>query len=393
MNLNDIRDAQPNTLIWDKEDRNSVTGLHLKVSPTGKKVFMLYYRAKTGKQRRIKIGGFPEITLAEARSRAKPILAKVSLGEDPKADWDKSRAENKIKELTVGDLYAKTLNEYWSKDRFIKSGWKKDVEGFWRNNLEETFGKMAAIKVTPAVIRKWHMGLEDKAFAANRSLEVLSRVFNYAEETELRPIGSNPCTAVEHFQERKRKRFGTLDEAKKLFELLDAKKEKSPASVAFLYTLIHTGARPISIEEAKWDDLTVIEKDGACYGILRFHGKSTDATGYEETVILPPTIMKIVETLPRIQGGKIFNCKMPKKLWQNVRASAGCEDLWARDFRRFFASVGMSLGVNVGTIGELLNHSSTQTTKTYAALMDEARITAVASISNHIDKILKGETV
>jgi hypothetical protein len=49
--------------------------------------------------------------------------------------------------------------------------------------------------------------------------------------------------------------------------------------------------------------------------------------------------------------------------------------------------------VNVGTIGELLNHSSTQTTKTYAALMDEARITAVASISNHIDKILKGETV
>jgi integrase len=92
--------------------------------------------------------------------------------------------------------------------------------------------------------------------------------------------------------------------------------------------------------------------------------------------------------LPKREDGLIFGIKMPSHLWRKIRKEAGCEDLWARDSRRTFATIGMSNGVKMDTVSELLNHSSVQTTKTYAKLNGSARSQAVETIASKMNQLL-----
>jgi len=63
---------------------------------------------------------------------------------------------------------------------------------------------------------------------------------------------------------------------------------------------------------------------------------------------------------------------------------AGCPDLRLHDLRHSFASAAISAGLTLPQIGELLGHSSTQTTKRYSHLMDEAAALAAGSIADRI---------
>lgn len=383
MNVESIRKAAPGETVWDKGDRNSVSGLHVRVSATGKKTFLVYYRTKAGVQRRPKIGDFGELTLAEARKRAKKITDMVAVGEDPKAEWDEAKAE-----LTVKELYDKVLKEYWDKPRFRASDRLRDVKSLWKNHLEPNFGTLKLSAVTVVVLRKWHSSLSERPYAANRSMEVLSRMFTYAEEVGLRSQGTNPCNLVPAHQEKKRKRYATPEEIKQIGVILEREFEAHPNGVVFLYLLLTTGSRPRAIERATWDQLQPFEKEGQRYGVLTFHGKSSATTGEDEVVILPPQAMAMLDRIPRTSDGTLTNCKMPAKLWKKIRDEVGCDDLWARDFRRTFATVGLSNGVGLSQIGELLNHKSAQTTKVYGKLMDNERVAAATSIASKVIEIM-----
>lgn len=379
MNIDQIRNALPNSSIWDDE----IKGLQVKVSATGKKTFFFYYRTKAGQQRRPKLGEFGSITLAEAKKAARKLRERIIAGEDPKGDWDESKAE-----YTVKDMYDITLAEYWNKARFINSDWKRHVTGAWDNHLKPTFANYKLSEVTPTIIKKWHSSLERTPYAANRSKEVLSRIFKYAEELGYRNQHTNPCVLVKSFQEKKRKRYATPEEVKHLGQILMRKFETHPREVTFLYLLLTTGSRPKAIADATPSQLQAFEKNGVKYGILTFKGKTSEKTGEEEVVVIPPQGMAMLEKIPRIPGGTLTNCRMPSKLWKKIRSEMGCDDLWARDLRRTFATIGLSSGINVGTISELLNHRSTQTTKIYAKLMDAERVIAATSIANSVEALI-----
>ena len=72
-------------------------------------------------------------------------------------------------------------------------------------------------------------------YQANRTLGVLSKKLNLAEEWGLRPDGSNPCRHVNKYKENKRERFLTGDEISTLGQMLDqveADGTENPAAVA-----------------------------------------------------------------------------------------------------------------------------------------------------------------
>jgi integrase len=60
-----------------------VTGFHLRVFRSGKKSWMVYYRTSAKKQRRMELGRYPIIELADARQKAKDALKDVTAGIDP----------------------------------------------------------------------------------------------------------------------------------------------------------------------------------------------------------------------------------------------------------------------------------------------------------------------
>ena len=67
--------------------------------------------------------------------------------------------------------------------------------------------------VTIAVL---HHDIRETPYQANRTLGVLSKMFNLAEVWGLRSDGTNPCRHIKKFKEEKRERFLSADEFTRL---------------------------------------------------------------------------------------------------------------------------------------------------------------------------------
>jgi integrase len=350
-----IKAAPPGAVLRDAD----ITGLHLRVFPQ-RKVYYLYYRTKSGVERRPKIGEYGTITLSQARKVAQGMLAKVASGEDPSGDWQ-------------ADRKAPTLAEFWVNTfqprHVVKKKSAAEMERLFNRVVAPTFGSEKLNAVSHKRVIEWMEGQAKAPMQANRALALLSKMFNFAVPRGL--ATANPCKGVERYQEIKRRRYMTADEARKIGAILSREAEANPASVAFIYLLIYTGARSGEISTARWNQL-----DGAT---LRLADGKTGA----RTVFLSGAALEILERLPRTSG-TITGIKSPKKLWERVRAEAGSQDLRLHDLRHSFASAALSAGYSLGQIGELLGHSSTQTTHRYAHLVEESAAAAANDIGNKI---------
>lgn len=84
-----------------------VPGFLCKITPAGRKVFMLQYRTNAGERRKPALGLYGELTVDQARSLAQSWLAEVRRGGDPGA----AKAEAR-KAPTVKELCAKFMEDY-----------------------------------------------------------------------------------------------------------------------------------------------------------------------------------------------------------------------------------------------------------------------------------------
>lgn len=192
--------------------------------------------------------------------------------------------------------------------------------------------------------------------------------------------GSNPCSAVPDHPEVKRTRYAQGGEIPAVGKVLEREAVNHPAEVAYIYVLIFTGSRPRAIERCTLDNLERLQNG---VGVLTFQGKSG-----REQVILPLQAMALLDKLPPDRE-TLTGIKFPRRFWEAVREEAGCRDLWARDWRRTFATVGLSNGLNLDGLGELLNHKDPETTRIYAKLLSEARVEMAAKIASKLETMLR----
>lgn len=378
MNTTDIKSAAPGDVIHD----DVVKGLHLRALAT-KKTFYLYYRTRAGVERRPKLGDFGTFTLAQARDMARAILERVAQGQDPSADWVASKDAP-----TVNDLFDRVkVEKKWADET---KPWPAEVRRMYGTVIGPIFGKLRVASITENDVETWYARLAKTPYQANRALSVLSRLMRRAERYRWRPQGTNPCAYVDRFTERKRSRFAHPHELAKLGPILEREATSHPRQVAFLYLLLFSGSRPQAIANATWTQLARVTVEGQVFGILEFDGKTTGATGEKERVYLPPQAMAVLDRLPVTTGPILGLKKVPRKFWHRVREEAGCPDLWARDFRRTFATVGLSAGHDKGVIGQLLNHRNASTTDIYAKLMDGTRREVAASTATAVAGLLTG---
>jgi len=83
--------------MWDAE----LSGFGLKVTPSGRKVYLVQYRlgGRRGRTRRVTIGQHGELTPVAARAEAKRLLGQVAVGRDPASDRDKAKADKTVTAL------------------------------------------------------------------------------------------------------------------------------------------------------------------------------------------------------------------------------------------------------------------------------------------------------
>lgn len=360
----DLNEANIKTAkVGDVLNDDKVVGLSLRIFPV-RKSFYLYYRIN-GTQRRPKIGDYGSMTLAQARSTARTLLAKAQLGQDPQADKLKSQ-----KEKTIADLWAE-----FKLHRVDNRKTGRNYEDLYRLHIEPRFAKKKLSDMNYSNISKMIAEMKDTPVSANHALTLLSMMFGFAVDP-LEWVGKNPCTKVQRYKETPRKRYMAGEEAARIAEILNADKKQYPASVAFIYLLILTGARCGEIRKAKWSMLQGNKI------VLTEH--KTDRTGEDRVVRLPAAAMDLLETLPKVKDGTITGILSPKTYWKSVQKRAGCPDLRLHDLRHSFASAALSAGLSLAQIGELLGHKSAQTTKRYAHLVDECAEAAASSAADQI---------
>jgi len=199
----------------DYELRDTVVpGFLLKVTPAGRKIFMVQYRTNAGERRKPAIGRFGEITVEQARSIAQDWLADVRKGKDPSAEKTAAREAPSIKELCTKFMedYSKPKN---------RPGTVKSNQGYIDRHIIPKLGAFKVRLVTRSDVSGLIARMKTTPVTANRVLSCLRKMFNMAEVWGFRDDGTNPCRHIPKYPESGKTRLITDDEMVRLFAYLD----------------------------------------------------------------------------------------------------------------------------------------------------------------------------
>ncbi|WP_425894505.1 tyrosine-type recombinase/integrase [Ralstonia pseudosolanacearum] len=199
----------------DVELRDTIIpGFLCKVTPTGRKVFMLQYRTNSGVRRKPALGQFGELTVEQARSLAQDWLAEVRRGGDPGHDKGEARKAPTVKELC--GRFMEDHSKLHNKPS-TQAGYQYQTDNF----VIPAFGTKKVHEVTRHDITALMKRMEKSPTQANRVLSLVRKMFNLAELWGYRPDGSNPCRHVPKYPEKGSTRLITDEQMVSLFAYLD----------------------------------------------------------------------------------------------------------------------------------------------------------------------------
>lgn len=359
--LVDATEGQASDLfVWDSD----LAGFGLKVTPAGRKVFVLQYRIGR-KSRRMTLGAYGALTVDQARSLAQSNLRLVARGDDPMAEREAKRDEK-----TTGELLDQFLADH--ADAKLKGRSSAEYRRLAQTLVPTKLRRMPIAEVARADLSKLHNSLSGTPYQANRLLAVLRKFFNWCERDGYRPDHSNPALHVQPFKERKRERFLSPAEIAHLGSVLSAIEMEGahgPHVVAAIRLLLLTGARLNEVLGMRWE---WIDWEAS---LVRLPDSKTGA----KTVFLNAPALQVLSGTPRLADNPYVICGQKKgerlinlqKPWQAIRARAGLNDVRIHDLRHSFASIAVASGMSLPMIGKLLGHSQPQTTARYAHLADD----------------------
>lgn len=354
-----------------------ISGLGLMVLPTGVRTYYVRYREPSGKQQTHKIGRAEVVSLTMAREEAIKILAAVAKGEAPGTDKQLLRQGKTLTELS--DMV--TTKHYATR---VRASSAKGYEILWRRHILPRIGseKVATLQAIQVI----DMLEELPRGQQNRALAVLRKAMNLAELWGIRPKGTNPCKGIQANSERKRRRYLTREELKRLLAALDTFAE---AGVRWRFAqlvrlLLVTGCRVREVMCARWEWVDL----EAAVLVVPADAHKTGQDGSERKIHLPPAACLILRELRRrsntewlIGGDDDGHLIGYWRMWDALLEQAGITNLRIHDLRHNFASLGVSAGLSLPQIGGLLGHASPQTTQRYAHLIDEAAAVAAAKVA------------
>jgi integrase len=267
--------------LWDTE----VPGFGLRVRYTGSKTYVVEYRNREQRKRRVTLGRHGRLTADQAREQARQVLARVARGEDPADERQESRSAP-----TLADLAARYLEQHATPKK--KPASVKADGCILRLHVLPALGsrKVAALRLKD--IADLHDAMREKPIQANRTLALLSKMLGLAERWGLRPPGSNPCRGIDRFPERPRERFLSSGELARLGAVLDEEEPREPFVVLAIRLLLLTGARRAEVLTLRWSEVD-LER-----AALRLPDSKTGA----KVIPLGPAALALLSSAPRLEG-------------------------------------------------------------------------------------------
>ena len=189
-------------------------GLSIRITPRGVKTWVFRYQFNET-PRRMTLGGYPGITLADARLRHAEAMQLIQKNIDPgkKAQEEKNRskASPTFKDF-IYELWETELKEKKSGSETLRL-LKKDIVPSWGRR------KVGEIKRRDIVLLLDGIKRRGAPITRNRVHSALTRLFNFAAERGV--IEDSPCTRIRKLTETNKSRVLTDAEIKLLWEALD----------------------------------------------------------------------------------------------------------------------------------------------------------------------------
>ena len=353
MNLNDqiIKHVKPNQL-----KRITLTdggGLQLRVMPSGKKSWSLQYRAN-GRMKKYTIGGYPEISLKDARRIATSLKAKIHQGEDPQALKVASRSQN---HFTFRQGFEEFLSDYlmiqiksWPE---YERAMNKDVLPYIGNLPIKSVDKDAI----RSVVKRIH---SRKAHAlSNRVLQYMSRYLNWCVGCGY--IETNPARDIpKMYKESPRERVLSKEE---IYSILEATEVMGGIHGSFVKILLMSGQRLNEIAQLKWNE---INDDHIMIGGER------NKSGTSQIIPLTEGMRAIFNNIPIGEGEFVFSTTGGNRpigdfsgIKNKIMKVSKTSNWRFHDFRRTMATFLADAGMDHYTIKSALNHKDTSVTGIY----------------------------
>ncbi len=341
---------------WDAD----LPGFGVRVYATGSKTYLVQGRGRAG-SRRVALGRHGVVTAEEARKRGAEVLARIRAGKDPESGAGPSGGP------TVADLAERYLREHVAVR--CKPLTLRNYRHAISKNVLPILGRIPVAELERRHVAELHYQLRRTPVSANDAVNALSRMLNRADAWGMVPPDSNPCRGMRKYRTRRRERFLTEHEFRRLGETLDTLEAEGgvPAhAAAALRLLMLTGCRRGEIIGLRWADVR----------LDRSEIQLADSKTGPRTVSLSPAAARLLADLPRPVGNPwvIAGAKPGARLthisyyWHRVRKRAALEDVRLHDLRHSFASRALALGEPLPMIARLLGHTKIQTTARYAHL-------------------------
>ncbi len=230
-------------------------GLYLEIMPSGSKYWRLKYRFM-GKEKRLALGVYPEISLAEARQKKDDARKILNNGADPSFVKKEQKRQAKRISSNTFESIAKEWHEHKT------SGWTPlyavSILRRLENDIFPVIGHLPISDITaPQILDVLRLIEKRGAFdIAKRAMQTCGQIFRFAIVTGL--ADRNPVTDLKGaLKPYKQTHYSALD-IKELPEFLH-KLEKNDARLFFLtrhamHLLILTFVRTGELINAKWNE-------------------------------------------------------------------------------------------------------------------------------------------
>lgn len=328
----------------------ALPGFGLRVSYNGRKSWTVPYRCN-GLRGRLTLGRFDLMPLADARERARTALKAAANGDDPAVQKYRDREAPTFKQLAGRYIeeYAKPKKRTWQKDRRLLD-----------NNLIRALGRKKAHLITRADLRGELNKIKSRPapVEANRTFEVVRRLFNWAIEEEI--VAENPVFKLpKPAEETPRERTLTADELQTLWRELD---DASPIVRGVFRLMLLSAQRRNEVSRMRWADLDRRE---------RWWNIPAELTKTKRPYRVPltPAMLAIIEEIeklsldpewvfPRAEGGGPVPETNVTRPFRKLIKSTGIAHFMPHDLLHTVVSHMTAIGISQFDVGKVRHHTS-----------------------------------
>ena len=378
--MRSLRPRKSRYEVWDGR------GFGVRIAPSGRKSFVFMYRFN-GKPRRMTLGTYPALSLADANRAHAKANALLDQGEDPgTAAMAEKRAERNA------ETFKELLNlwiERWAKHH--RKRWA-DVKMTVEYDAIPAFGnrKVRDIKRRDIIELLDQIMDRNAPTAANRNLQILRQLFRFAIQRDM--IETSPCQAIDYpAKEKPRDRVFTEEELQIFLKQLPEVGLSKTIQLVLMFCLT-TGQRRGEVVNAEWAEIHD--------GWWTIPGERTK-NGRDHRVPLSPMANTLIKEItdraadspylfPGYTGGPLSANYVTAKLWEKVN-NFDIAKFTTHDLRRTAASHMTALGHSQFNVGKVLNHSESSITSIYDRYSyDKEKRAALNAWSRKLEELISG---